>query len=120
MWPFKSKPKYPKQVLTDTQRELLDYIDNKLVELHQTKHVSGQMLVKMTGVPFLSTILPVQSIQKNIGLEAGESYVPRSVALVVDHDGNWMYFYAVRSSVGSDDITSRLFIDALVRTNNAR
>jgi len=117
---FWVKPKYPAQTLSDKQVEILDYIDHTLVELHKDQPVIGEMKIKLTGVPYMKTMLPTDAITKRIGLEPGNAYIPRSVALVIDSEGNWTFFYAVREVVGSDDITNRLFIDCLNRTNNAR
>lgn len=119
MWPF-NKPKYPPQVLSDKQREVLNYLDNKLVELHQHKPVAGSMLVRYTGVGQMRTLLPVDSITQQLTLEAGDSYIPRSVGLIVDTYGNWVFPYSVRADVGSDGLTTMLFTDILVRTNNSR
>jgi hypothetical protein len=113
-------PTYPKQALSSKQVEILDYIDQTLVEMHGNKPVIGEMKVKFTGVPYMSTMLNTDTITKRIGLEPGNAYIPRSVAFVIDSEGNWTFFYAVREADGSDDITNRLFIDCLNRTNNAR
>ena len=119
MWPFK-KTHYPKQELSDKQKELLDRIDIALVNAHSGKDFSGQMCVKMTGVNFMSTLRSVDFLTEHITLEYGDAYIPRSIALIVDPDGNWIIMYAVRCKEGSDQITTTLFIDALSRTNAAR
>jgi hypothetical protein len=117
---FYQKTSYPDQQLTEKQLALLEHIDNSLVAAHAGQPVSGEMSVRITGVPFMSTVLPVERIASRITLEYGDSYIPRSVALTVDSQGNWLFIYAVRSAVGSDSTTTALFIDALLRTNNAR
>lgn len=120
MWPFNKKNTGLVSVFTDKQKEVLKFIDDKLIELHAGKAVRGEMNIKLTGVPFINTFMPLSVILSHIALEAGESYIPRSVALVIDQEGNWCFFYAVRDTVGSDDISKRLFIESLNRTNNYR
>jgi hypothetical protein len=117
---FYQKTSYPDQQLTEKQLDLLNRIDTSLVVAHSGKPISGQMTIRMTGVPFMSTVLPIERIAYRITLEYGDSYIPRSIALVVDSEGNWLFLYAVRTEQGSDDVTCKLFLDALNRTNNAR
>ena len=117
---FKSNTNYPKQELSDKQKELLDKIDLSLVNAHANKPFSGAMCVKMTGVPFMQTLHSVDFMSERITLEYGDAYIPRSIALLVDPDGNWIIMYAIRCEKGSDQITTTLFIDALSRTNGAR
>lgn len=119
MWPFKCT-NYPKQELTDKQKELIDKIDLSLVNAHANKPFRGAMCVKMTGVPFMQTLRSVDFMSERITLEYGDAYLPRSVALIVDTDGNWIFMYAVRCDEGSDEVTTKLFLDVLGRTNNAR
>lgn len=117
---FPKRTNYPAQQLTDKQLELIERIDSSLVDAHKGKPIRGVMRVKMTGVPYMQTIRSIDYITDHITLEYGDSYLPRSVALIVDHDGNWIFMYAIREETGSDDITNRLFMDCLGRTNNAR
>jgi hypothetical protein len=117
---FFSKTKYPPQQLSDKQKELIEHIDNALIEAHKGKHVIGSMTVKYTGIGFMRTLMPVSNLVDQITLEYGDAYIPRSVALIIDTYGNWVFAYAIRTETGSDALTTMLFIDALNRTNNAR
>jgi hypothetical protein len=117
---FKSPTNYPQQVLTDNQLEILNFIDQSLVDMHKDKKITGELCVKSTVVPYMATLLPAGNIMSRISLKNGEFYMPRSVALVVDSDGNWQFMYGLRCEKGSDAITTTLFLECLNRTNNAR
>jgi hypothetical protein len=111
---------YPKQELLDKQIDLINHLDITLIDLHKSRPIHGEMCVKMTAIPYRYTLMSVDAILKKLPLEIGSSYLPRSVAFIVDEDGNWVFLYAIRCDVGSDQVTTKLFIDALTRTNNAR
>jgi len=111
---------YPDLQLTDKQNELISRVDEHLVAAHQGKAVFGQMIIHMTGVPFMSTIFSVDKMMQNLHFEYGTSYIPRSVAFHVDSSGNWILTYAVRAEEGSDAVTTSLFTELLNKTNNAR
>ena len=117
---FAKKTNYPPQVLTDKQLEILNFIDQSLVIMHKDKRITGELCVNTAVVPYMATLLPASNIMSRISLKNGEFYLPRSVALVVDSDGNWQFMYGLRCEKGSDPITTTLFIDALNRSNNAR
>jgi len=119
MWPFK-KTNYVQQELADKQLDLIARIDESLVAAHIDKVFAGKMLIKTTVVPFISTLLPTDTIRRRISLEYSESYIPRSVAFIVDSYGNWIFLYAVRSEVGSTELVCTMFVELLTRTNNAR
>lgn len=117
------KPKYPAQVLSDKQRELLDLLDNKLVELHANKIFdpgNAKMSIKSVSVPFMYTCYSPESIMAKFLPEIGEFYIPRGIALIVSPNGDWVFAYAVRDKTGSDLVTTDLFLDCLTRTNSAR
>jgi hypothetical protein len=121
MWnPFKKPTNYPKQILHPKQLELINHIDETLVDLHQGMPVSGEMSINLLGIPFRNTLLPLNMILDYVSLQTGNGYVPRSIAFLVDTSGNWILLYAVRDTIGSDDILTTLFLDALQRTNNSR
>ena len=115
-----SKLSYPVQELSDKQKELLDLIDSKLIEAHKGKLITGQMAIKYTGISLMRSLLPINNIVNHLKLETGDAYMPRSIALIVNSDGDWVFVYAVRTETGSDALTTLFFIDALNRTNNSR
>lgn len=116
-----SKPtNYPKQILDPKQLALINEVDQALVNAHSTPRFGTQMKVCSTGVSFRNTFKSLEDIVKNINLEFGDSYIPRSIAFLVDTDGNWIILYAIRCDIGSDPITTTMFIELLGRTNDAR
>jgi hypothetical protein len=107
------------QVLFQKQKDLLDVIDNVLT-INNPLPPTGQMKVYVIAIPFYFTILPLSVIMDKVTLIQGKGYIPRSISFVVDPDGNWLCHYALREEIGSDLVTTSLFIEAMSRTNNAR
>ncbi len=116
---FARKTNYKVKQISDKQKELLDLIDNKLSELHAGRY-DGAIKVKMISVPLAFAMLPNALIFSQLNIEQGSGYIPRAVAFNVDTYGNWIFTYALREEVGSDEITSNLFIECLNNTNEAR
>ena len=116
---LKTNTRYPEQVLSDRQRQLLDLIDNRLTELHP-KFANAGMRIEAVDIPLVHTIMPLALIMKNITLKTGIGYIPRSIALVVNSTGNWVILYAIRDTVCSDTTATTMFVELLNRTNNAR
>ena len=48
------------------------------------------------------------------------SYMPRSIAVVVDNDGTWNLLIGIRTKKGSSKAAQVMFADILHRTNDAR
>lgn len=121
---FATKTNYASQVLSDKQRAIIAALDEHLVKhcVAATadtnaviKSVKISLFVQHYGVGML-----LGHLRANISTE-GVGYVPRSIALIVEPDGTWAFYFAVRTtSLGSDPITIELFSNALGRTNDAR
>ena len=115
------KTKYPQQQLTDKQKTVIEFIDQSLATMHNNKPVSGALDVYAVSIPFMKTMLDADKIAHNLQFEIGDAYIPRCIAFQVDEYGNWIIYYGLyKLNNECDDITRRLFIDALTRTNNAR
>jgi hypothetical protein len=118
---FKRKTNYPKQELSDKQKELLDAIDSKLMELPYKSY--DYMNVKTFKVGIWEQLSSTESIMSRFisaYLPTNCSYLPRSIALIVDCDGTWSFYIAIRTDSPIDELSTELFVDALSRTNQAR
>lgn len=121
---FKRDTNYPKQVLTHKQKSLLDEIDSFLSKRCTLDTANTNMVVKTIKIGLFSQHYGVGYImgyvQSAVATE-GFGYIPRSIALIVDPDGTWSFYYAVRTTdKGCDSTTAELFVNALSRTNDAR
>ena len=120
---FKRKTNYPKQSLSDKQKNLLDAMDTFLVEDSNSKLMSNPLSIKTFKIGIYSQHLTINSIFNNFCLifkDIEFAYIPRTISLVVDADGTWCFYIGVRNSSVIDETTTELFIDSLRRTNQAR
>ena len=119
---FVKRTNYPRQQLSQKQKDILNYMDNYLVELHSKKVVQGEnMRIESIIFPLQLQYLPTSSLNQMIrnSLLTDEYYIPRSIALVCDYEGTWHLYYALRTSKQLVN-DNTLFIDAMGRTNDAR
>lgn len=117
------KTNYPQQMLSDKQKMLIDGLDSILVKKCSADTTDTHMHIR-------SIKLGIMTQHYSVGYLLGHmqqavktqdfAYIPRSVALIVDADGTWCFYYAIRDLYEGNEITNELFIDALARTNNAR
>ena len=120
---FKRKTNYPKQSLSDKQKNLLDAMDTFLVEGSNSKLMSNPLSIKTFKIGIYSQHLTVTYLLSNLTAQLKEqdfAYIPRTVSLIVDADGTWCCYIGVRNSSVIDETTTELFIDSLRRTNQAR
>jgi len=125
---FKTDTNYPQQVLSNKQKALVEMIDHHLaancIDASSASIAGTVMVVKTTEIPLnlqpLGVAFIMNHLRKSIQT-SGYYYIPRSVALISEADGNWIFYYGVRTPNGIyDEEFCKLFLDALNRTNNAR
>jgi len=121
---FTKKTKYAPQVLSSKQKSIIEALDAHLVKHCTASITDTNVVIKTTKISLFfqhySVGMILGHMRANIATE-GYGYVPRSIALVVDPDGTWSFYFAVRTTeAGVDDTTAELFSNALARTNDAR
>lgn len=115
---------YPPQVIPEKALELINSLDSYLAMHSSATITDGGMVVKSAKITLnfqhMSVSYLAGFIKKNIHL-SDYSYVPRSVAFIIEADGTWAFYYSLRMSDIDVNINEcNLFLDALNRTNNAR
>ena len=122
--PFSTKTNYPKQSLSDKQKNLLDAMDTFLVEDSNSKLMSNPLSIKTFKIGIYSQHLTINSIFNNFCLifkDIEFAYIPRTISLVVDADGTWCFYIGIRNnSTTNTDVLLELYLDSLSRTNNSR
>lgn len=113
------------QVLTPNQRLAIDYLDTLLVSRSGDPRSGYRMKLTEVGVSLdwvqKKPIGEILEGLKNQLTITDVCYMPRSIALVVDPEGNWRFvigYYEITEAL--DTITALLFSDAMNRTNAAR
>ena len=118
-WFRKTQPtNYPKQQLTNQQKETLDWLDSMLVKTANLPSADNLVLHAIS-----ISLQDQRRWQQVLSAEVFEdfAYIPRSIAFFVEPDGTWVYVVGIRQSESCNhDFTLRMFIDLLTRTNAAR
>jgi hypothetical protein len=120
---FKKRTNYPKQQLTDKQKELLDLIDNYLVEKSDSKLISTTLGVKSFKIGLFSQHLSREKLFSYFTSKMEHDkigYIPRTIALVVDADGTWCFYIGIRDNSKCHETALELFFECVNRTNQAR
>jgi hypothetical protein len=116
------KAKFPRQQLTSAQYEVLNYIDNKCVEMYDGPEADTSTEVFHLVVPVTQQFLPTYVLHRNILKQLSNfsgGYIPRGVAFVqVDLD--WHYFIGLYNSNPVDTAKQVMYSDMLTRSNAAR
>lgn len=118
------KTNYLPQVLSDKQKAILNEIDILLTQRCTLDTTGTNVVIKSAKLGLFSQHYGVGYIMgymKSAIATEGYGYIPRSVALIVDPDGTWSFYFALRTTgSGDSEIVAELFSNALARTNDAR
>ena len=124
---FLKDTNYPPQVLDSKQLGLIEYLDSLLVNLHadQPYVENTYFVVKEIHVGMTRQHLPLSVLCNFIknSIVPSNYYMPRSIAFVCNYEGHWSLYYSVRSANPQDEAVGELtslFINAMLRTNDAR
>jgi hypothetical protein len=118
---FGTKTNYPKQTIPPKALQLINEIDSYLV----SNATSGDnfTLVQLT----LDIVEQYKSVDSLLNLfklqfKGDYAYAPRSIAFVINANGQWQLFIGIRRIYPStiESITIDMWVDLLNRTNSAR
>ena len=124
-WQFwkKTSTNYPPQQLSPQQIMLIEELDYYLLSLNSHPVLNNtSMKIHQIVIPFSHLFL---STEKMLNLmksqvKTNHPYIPRSVAFIIEADGTWVFLYAMREAIGSNEVCQKMFVDCLTRTNNSR
>ena len=124
-WQFwkKTSTNYPPQQLSPQQIMLIEELDSYLLSLNSHPVLNNtSMKIHQIVIPFSHLFL---STEKMLNLmksqvKTNHPYIPRSVAFIIEADGTWVFLYAMREAIGSNEVCQKMFVECLTRTNNSR
>ena len=124
-WQFwkKTSTNYPSQQLSPQQIMLIEELDSYLLSLNSHPVLNNtSMKIHQIVIPFSHLFL---STEKMLNLmksqvKTNHPYIPRSVAFIIEADGTWVFLYAMREAIGSNEVCQKMFVECLTRTNNSR
>ena len=122
-FPTKRPIDYGPQILSEKQLFLVEQFDAHLLQLHSTSILENtSMKIKSIEIPIQYQYFDQDRLLNLLtkDIKKSQGYIPRSVALIVDADGTWIFLYAIRETIGSTKPTTQMFIELLNKTNNAR
>jgi hypothetical protein len=106
--------------LTDAQRELIEYIDSKLVEAHPIPDHSLVLSVKSFTIPI--KVFALGDGKPYVDAQLAKlkgSYIPRSVSLT-NNGFEWNIFIGLREDTSYDETKALMFLALLNNTNTDR
>ena len=124
-WQFwkKTSTNYPPQQLSPQQIMLIEELDSYLLSLNSHPVLNNtSMKIHQIVIPFSHQFLSTEKMLNLIKsqVKTNHPYVPRSIAFITEADGTWVFLYAMREAIGSNEVCQKMFVDILCRTNNAR
>ena len=124
-WQFwkKTSTNYPPQQLSPQQIMLIEELDYYLLSLNSHPVLNNtSMKIHQIVIPFSHLFLSTEKMLNLMKSQVKTNHpsIPRSVAFIIEADGTWVFLYAMREAIGSNEVCQKMFVECLTRTNNSR